>query len=342
MRLEARLRAFAAIARCGSVSAAAKELYVSQPAVSKHLASLEAETGRSLVTRGREGAALTPAGQVLADFVLRAEALLANAGRALEAGADAETGTLSLAASGIPGTYLLPELLMTFRERHPGVELEFDVTTSGGALELVRAHQVELGVVGGLTAPPELESEPLVEDEIVLVGSPSLGGRRLRPKELEGLTWLSREEGSATRAAVETARWEMGLHSVPTLELQSWEAVKLGVARGAGIAAISRLALDLELEAGRLVILDVPRWRLQRTISVVYPRGVPLTPPAERFLGLLRETFVAEKPPPNSNLPVQATTLVNRPSPASSSGLRVLRLHDRRSSARGELGEGLS
>jgi LysR family transcriptional regulator, transcriptional activator of the cysJI operon len=342
MRLEARLRAFAAIARCGSVSAAAKELYVTQPAVSKHLASLEAETGRSLVTRGREGAALTPAGQVLADFVLRAEALLANAGRALEAGADAETGTLSLAASGIPGTYLLPELLMTFRERHPGVELEFDVTTSGGALELVRAHQVELGVVGGLTAPPELESEPLVEDEIVLVGSPSLGGRRLRPKELEGLTWLSREEGSATRAAVETARWEMGLHSVPTLELQSWEAVKLGVTRGAGIAAISRLALDLELEAGRLVILDVPRWRLQRTISVVYPRGVPLTPPAERFLGLLRETFVAEKPPPNSNLPVQATTLVNRPSPASSSGLRVLRLHDRRSSARGELGEGLS
>src|SRR5512132_3982386 len=291
MRLEARLRAFAAIARRGSVSAAAKELYVSQPAVSKHLASLEAETGRSLVTRGREGAALTPAGQVLADFVLRAEALLANAGRALEAGEDAETGTLSLAASGIPGTYLIPDLLMTFRERHPAVEL---------------------GVVGGLTAPPELESEPLVEDEIVLVGPPSLGGRRLRPKELEGLTWLSREEGSATRAAAETARWEMGLHSVPMLELQSWEAVKLGVARGAGIAAISCLALDLELEAGRLVILDVPRWRLQRTISVIYTRGVPLTPPADRFLGLLRERFVTEKPPPNSNLPIQATTLVGR------------------------------
>jgi predicted ATPase/DNA-binding transcriptional LysR family regulator len=312
MQLEARLRAFAAIARCGSVSAAAKELYVSQPAVSKHLASLEAETGRSLVTRGREGAALTPAGQVLADFVLRAEALLANAGRALEAGADAETGTLSIAASGIPGTYLLPDLLMTFRESYPAVELDFDVTTSGGALELVRAHQVELGVVGGLTPPPELESEPLVEDEIVLIGPPSLGGRRLRPKELEGFTWLFREEGSATRAAVETARWEMGLHSVRMLELQSWEAVKLGVARGAGIAAISRLALDLELEAGRLVILDVPRWRLQRTISVIYTRGVPLTPPADRFLGLLRERFVTEKPPPNSNLPIQATTLVGR------------------------------
>jgi LysR family transcriptional regulator, transcriptional activator of the cysJI operon len=295
MQLEARLRAFAAIVRSGSLSGAAKELYVSQPAISKHLASLETETGQRLVTRGREGAALTQAGQVLADFVLRAEALLANAQRALAADAEGETGTLSLAASGIPGTYLLTELVARFRERHPGVQIEFDVTTSEGALELVRAHRSELAVVGGLTVPAELESEALIDDDIVLIGPTSLGGRRLRPKDLERLTWVSREEGSATRAAVETARWEMGLHSVPTLELQSWEAVKLAVANAAGIAAISRLALELELDAGRLVILEVPRWRLTRTISVVRPRGVPLTPPSERFLVLLRETFAAQR-----------------------------------------------
>lgn len=289
MQVEAKLRAFAAIARRGSISRAAEELYVSQPAVSKHLAALEAELGRRLVTRGREGAALTPSGQVLADYVLRAEALLANANRALAAGADAETGTLSITASGVPGTYLLPVLLAEFCARHPAVELEFEVTTSGGALESVRTHRAELGVVGGLTVPPEIESEALVEDQIVLIGPPSLGGRRLRPRELEGLTWISREEGSATRAAVETARWEMGLHSVRTLELQSWEAVKLAVSNEIGIAPISRLALGLELEAGRVVILDVPRWRLVRTLSVVYTREVPLTPPAERFLELLRE-----------------------------------------------------
>jgi DNA-binding transcriptional LysR family regulator len=136
--------------------------------------------------------------------------------------------------------------------------------------------------------PPELESEPLVEDDVVLVGAPSLGGRRLRPKDLEGLTWVSREEGSATRAAVEAARWQIGLHVVRTLELPSWEAVKLAVAGGAGIAAISRFALDLELEAGTLAVLEVRRWRLARTISVITARDVPLTPPAERFLELLR------------------------------------------------------
>jgi DNA-binding transcriptional LysR family regulator len=291
MDVEPRLRGFAALAREGSFSRAAKALYVSQPAVSKHVASLEAELGTKLVVRGRPAATLTPAGEMLAEYVLRAEALLANARRALAAGADAEIGTLALVASGIPGTYLLPAVLSRFHEQHPGIEIDFQLATSGGALEVVRAHRVELAVVGGMTVPGELEAEPLVEDEVVLVGPPALGGRRLRVKELEGLTWVSREEGSATRAAVEAARWQLGLHAVRTLELPSWEAVKLAVAGGAGIAAISRFALELELESERLVMLDVPRWRLTRTIAAVTARDVPLTPPAERFLALLRDAF---------------------------------------------------
>jgi DNA-binding transcriptional LysR family regulator len=293
MDVEPRLRAFAAVARVGSFSRAAETLYVSQPAVSKHVASLEAELAKQLFVRGRSGVSLTPAGQVLADFVLRAESLLANARRALAAGADAQIGTLSIAASGIPGTYLLPALLSDFHDEHPEVDIDLRLSTSGGALYLVRSHEVELAVVGGMTVPPELESEPLLDDEVVLVGPVSLGGRRLRAKDLEGRTWISREEGSATRAAVEAARWQIGLRAVKTLELPSWEAVKLAVASGAGIAAISRFALDLELQSETLVVLDVPRWRLTRTIAGVTARDVPLTPPAQRFLALLREAFAS-------------------------------------------------
>jgi len=291
MELEARLRAFAAVAREGSFSRAAERLYVSQPAISKHVASLERELEAQLVVRNRRGASLTPAGDLLAEYVLRAEALLANARRALAAGGDAQVGTLALAASGIPGTYLLPAILARFHEQHPAVDLDFRLSTSGGALNLVRAHEVEVALIGGMTVPPELESEPLVEDEVVLIGPPSLGGRRLRAKDLADRTWISREEGSATREAVESARWQIGLRSVRTLELPSWESVKLAVASGAGIAAISRFALDNELETGALAILDVPRWRLQRTIAVLTAREVPLTPPAESFLRLLREAW---------------------------------------------------
>jgi DNA-binding transcriptional LysR family regulator len=297
MDLEARLRAFAAVAREKSFSRAAEALYVSQPAVSKHIASLELEVRKKLVLRSTRSVQLTPAGEVLADYVLRAEALLANAGRALTTGADAQIGTLSLAASGIPGTYLVPSVLARFHEQHPAVEIDFQLETSGGALKAVRAHRVELAVVGGLTVPPELEAEPLVDDEIVLVGAGALGGRRLRSKDLEGLTWISREEGSSTRAAVEATRWQIGIQPVRTLELPSWEAVKLTVAEGGAIAAISRFAIRLELESGKLVILDVPRWRLVRTIASVTARDVPLTPTATRFIGLLRETFATADGP---------------------------------------------
>ncbi len=313
--MEPRLRAFAAVAREGSFSRAAAALYVSQPAVSKHVASLEAELGTPLVVRGRRGIALTPEGEVLADYVLRAEALLANARRALHAGGDAQTGTLALASSGIPGTYLLPDLLGRFREQHPNVEIDFRVQTSGEALELVRSHAVELAVVGGLDVPHELEAEPLMEDEVVVIGPPSLAGRRLRAKELGDLTWISREEGSSTRAATESARWQIGIHSVRELELPTWEAVKLAVASGTGVAAISRFALGVELEAGRVAVLDVPRWRVSRTIAVVRARDVPLTPPADRFVKLLREAFVpSDEPasPPNSNLRLPETVLFGR------------------------------
>ena len=145
------------------------------------------------------------------------------------------------------------------------------------------------------------------------MGPPALGGRRLRPGDLGQLPWISRSAGSVTRAAVDDgAAASSGIQSAPALELQSAEAVKRAVAEGAGIAAISRLALDLELESRSLAVLDVPRWRLSRTIAVVRARGVPLTPPAQRFLELLRDTFAAAEPPANSNLPAIGTPLVGR------------------------------
>jgi DNA-binding transcriptional LysR family regulator len=293
MELNARLRAFSAVARRGSFSRAADELYVSQPAVSKQVAQLELELGHSLLARTPHGAELTEHGKLLADYVLRAEALLANARRALESSGDPGIGTLTLAASGTPGLYLLPRMLARFHESYPGVEIVYDMSESAHALELVRAHRAEIGIVGTFVLPPELDGELLREDAIVLVGPPALGERRWRLSELQELTWVTRERGSATRAASEAAALQLGLSIRRRLELVSWESIKLAVAGGAGVAAVSRIAIDVELKAGTLVILDAPWWRASRQMAVVYARDVPLTPPAERFLELVRETRAA-------------------------------------------------
>jgi DNA-binding transcriptional LysR family regulator len=294
MFLEARLRAFAAVARQRSFSLAAVELAISQPAVSKHIAQLERELGRPLLVRSPRGAELTEEGRILASYVTRADALLAQARRTLAALVAGEQGVLSLAASGNPGNYLVPPVLARFHETFPEVEIEYQLGNSTEVETAVREHRVELGIVGGATALADLESEPLLEDPIILVGPPNLADRQLSTNDLEGLTWIFREEGSATRGVGEEARRQLGVSIRRSLELPSWEGIKAAVASGAGIGALSLYAVAPELKAGTLVELNVPNWRVRRFISAVRARDVALTPPATHFLSLLRTT-IAER-----------------------------------------------
>jgi DNA-binding transcriptional LysR family regulator len=137
-------------------------------------------------------------------------------------------------------------------------------------------------------AAPEIEAEPLIEDEIVIVGPPSFAGRRLSRDELESLTWISREEGSATSFIADGSLAELGIVPKRRLALPAWEAIKIAVRRGHGIAAFSRLALAEELAAGTLVTIPFVPWKVRRTFSIVRIRDAALTPPAEQFLKALR------------------------------------------------------
>jgi DNA-binding transcriptional LysR family regulator len=152
----------------------------------------------------------------------------------------------------------------------------------------VRAHRSEIGVTGGFVAAPEIEAEPLIEDEIVIVGSPDFKGKRLTRDELEALTWISREEGSATRVVADSALADIGIVPRHRLALPAWESIKLAVRRGHGIAAFSRIALTEELKAGTLVVIPFVPWKVRRTFSIIRIRDADLTPPANQFLLMLR------------------------------------------------------
>jgi len=286
MKLAARLRAFAGFVRRGSFSGAAEELRISQPAVSKHVADLERDLGVKLIER--RSRALTAAGEFLASHVLRAEALLVQAAHGIAALREPGLASLSVLASGTPGTYLLPDVIAQFGQAHPGVRLTFGLGTSAEVVKAVRSHLAEIGITGGFVAAPEIEAEPLIEDEIVIVGPPSLKGRRLSRDELESSTWISREEGSATRVIADAALADLGIVPRRRLDLPSWESIKMIVRRGYGIAAFSRLALTEELEAGTLVVIPFVPWKVRRTFSIVRIRDAALSPPAQQFLLMLR------------------------------------------------------
>jgi LysR family transcriptional regulator, transcriptional activator of the cysJI operon len=288
MRLEARLRAFAAFARVRSFSGAARELRISQPAVSKHIADIEHEFGAPLVERRQRRGALTPAGEFLANYVLRAEAILAQAALGVPEFRELGSGALRIVAAGVSGTYLLPEVIAQFQQAHPGIRVSLELATSARAVEALRSHRAELGMVSGFLAAPEIEIEPLLRNEIVVVGSRRLAARRLSRDQLESLTWISREEGSATRAAVEAAFADLGIAPKRRLELPSWEAIKLMVRRGYGVAACSRFVVEEEVLTGLLAVIPIRGWKVSNTMSVIRVRDAALTPAGQRFLIMLR------------------------------------------------------
>src|SRR3954453_6660737 len=296
MNLDARLRAYAAFVRCKSFSGAAKELHISQPAVSKHIADLERELGVKLIER--RARSLTEAGEYLANHVARAEALLKQAAVGLTALRDPMAGVLSIIASGTPGTYVLPAIVGAFQKQHPGVRLQFELATSAEVVNAVRTHRAELGVTGGFVSAPEIEPEPLLEDEVVIVAPPKLAGRKLTRDDLEEQTWISREEGSATRVIADSALADLGIVPRRRLALPAWEAIKLAVARGHGIAALNRHAVAGELDAGTLIILPFASWKVRRVYSIVRIRDAELTRAAQQFVELLRARWGSEKKKP--------------------------------------------
>jgi DNA-binding transcriptional LysR family regulator len=291
MYLEARLRAFAAFARRRSFSAAAAELRISQPAVSKHIADLEHVLGLRLIERARRDGALTSAGDFVANHVLRAEALLVQANLGASELLKTGSGSLSIVSSWLTGTYLLPPIIAEFKHSHPGVRIHLELGTAKQAVEWLRSHRAELGFIADAISGPEIEAEPLLENEIVIVGRPSLVPKRLSRANLESLTWISREEGSATRGTSEQAMARLGIVPRQRLELPSYEAVLSALKRGYGVAAISRYIVVTELAGGSLTVIPVRGWNVRSVISVLRVRDALLTPSADQFQTLARQRF---------------------------------------------------
>jgi len=289
MRLEARLRAFAAFARKKSFSAAAAELGISQPAISKHIADLERALGLELVERARRDGTLTNAGDFLANYVLRAESLLVQAGLGATQFRKSGSGMVAVAASSLTGTYLLPQIIADFQHAHPGLRVALQLGSAEQAIELLRTHRAELGFVAGAVGAPEIEAEPLLEYEVVIVGKPSLLPRRPSRDSLEKLIWISREEGSATRISSDSGLAQLGLVPRRRLELPSNEALVYALKKGYGIAAISRYVVASELSAGALGVIHLRGWNVRNVVSVLRVRDAKLTPSADRLRSFVRD-----------------------------------------------------
>ncbi|MBA3398174.1 MAG: LysR family transcriptional regulator [Deltaproteobacteria bacterium] len=287
------LRVFHAIAAAGSITAAARTLQVSQPAVSKQLSDLEGALGTHLVDRLPRGVRLTTAGRVLAEHAARIFGVEQTAEVELAALLGVRRGQLSLGASTTIGSYLVPRVFGAFRRLHPALRLELEIGNTATIHDLVRQQVVELGLTEGFVTDDDLTTKVFDQDEMVAIaapGDPVLARTPLTTKELLALPLLMRERGSGTREVIEAAFAKKRLVVEPVMSLGSTEALKNAVAAGLGIAIVSRLAVELELVGGSLVAIEVSDLVIRRALHLVELRGKSRSPAASRFVELLGQS----------------------------------------------------
>jgi len=277
-----RLHVFKIAAETLNFTGAARELHISQPAVTQHIKQLEEHYGQALFVRGAAGLALTSSGQVLYEHALRTEAVEADLEARLRTDSSVLRGTLKLAASTTIAQYLLPRWLGTFAQTHPQVRLDLRMGNTEEVGAALSAGRVELGLIEGFYARRELKSERFFEDEIVVVAAPShpLAKKkgRLSLADLAAAPWVLREPGSGTREVVERALKRVRVNPKKLrVVLESWssETIKGLVETGAGLGFLSRLALRHELAAGALVVLPVEGLQIRRWFQVLRPQGPP-------------------------------------------------------------------
>ncbi|SDY53297.1 LysR substrate-binding domain-containing protein [Hymenobacter psychrophilus] len=293
-----RLQVFQAVARHLSFTKAARELYISQPAVTKHVRELETAYQQRLFERRGNRISLTAAGELLlahADEVAARHEQLAEQLRGLRGEA---AGRLRLGASTTLAQYELPALLPGFQARYPQIELTLRNANSEQIAEALLAGQLDLGFVEGRAKSRDLHYEPLLADELVAVRRATPAGPPPAPMPLaEALAHplVLRERGSGTLEVLEFALREQKIRLADlrvAFYFDNTEAIKTYLeAAPDALGFVSRRALTRELAANRLEEVPIAGLHLPRQFEALWVQGQPLSHPAELFWRYARQHY---------------------------------------------------
>ncbi|MGV6840271.1 MAG: LysR family transcriptional regulator [Planktomarina sp.] len=290
MKLNLRqLEMLESVAKHGSLTLAAEVLNVTQPAISIQIRKLETEVGLSLVERSGRICHLTEAGEEVVRHAQRISRVVNDLKENLEQYRGVSRGVLRLAVVST-ANYFIPEYIAHFRKTHPGVEINLRVANRDSILEMLEANETDLAITGMPPDDSELTARPFKENPVVVIAPPdhALAQKEyLSLAELSKFPFIFREQGSGTRAVMERAFQKHGLDCQESCVLSSNEAVKQAVQAGLGLAVISQQTTDLEVETGRLAILDAEELSVLRHWYVVYRNFRRLPPAALEFRNAL-------------------------------------------------------
>ncbi|MEO8936084.1 MAG: LysR family transcriptional regulator [Burkholderiaceae bacterium] len=283
------LRIFEAVASHGSVSRAAIELHLTQPAVSMQMKQLEEQIGLPLVEQIGRRMCLTEAGQALRVHARDIAAHIVGLNASMEQFRGLERGLLRLAVVST-ANYFLPELIASFNARHPGVRVSLQVANRAFVLSALADGNTDLAIIGQPPDNVDTVAQHFKDNPLVVIAAPRhalVGREQVTLQRLAEETLVVREPGSGTRAAAERHFAAHGMAIRAGCEFGTNEAIKQAVRAGLGLAVVSAQTIELELQTGCLAVLLVEGFPIVRQWYVVHRTQKRLSAAASTFRNML-------------------------------------------------------
>lgn len=283
------LKIFYTVAQKKSFTLAAKELFLTQPAVTIQIQKLEADYETKLFDRVGKKIFLTESGKTLYSYAEKILALFAQAEEALIDTKEMKSGKLTIGASTTVGSYYLPKIFEAFGKQYPDIEIQMNLANSHQVIEDVLALKRDLGFVGELHSYEGLVIIPFLEEELVLIVPPNhpiVHRARVSLGDLAGQPFIAREAGSATRELVEEKARRRGVSLKVVMDLASNEAIKKAVENGLGISVISRYVVQKEVEQGLLRMVPFAKEKIMRKFFIIHHEDKYLSSTIRAFLNV--------------------------------------------------------
>lgn len=292
------LKVFEAVARHLSYTRAAEELHLTQPAVSMQIKQLEDAIGHSVLEQFGKKNYLTAAGKEMQHYGREILSLLEETEDVLLDLKGLKKGSLDISVATTANAFAT-RIIAEFSKEHEELNYRLDVTNRKTLIKQLENNEKDLVIMGRPPAGLDVEMDQIMDNPLVVIAPanhPLANEKQISLNELTKHTFVVREQASGTRIATERFFSKYGGEMTTSMEMTSNEAIKQAVQAGLGLGIVSIHTLNLELETGRLVILDVQNFPILRHWYVVYKQGKRLSAIADAFRTYVLEnakTFVS-------------------------------------------------